>query len=117
VSMHVVRTVYVCGHSGCGRVVYPSDEAKEDWLIAPRVDDPAILVTRCPQHVDERQMRNAGVPLSKANFRRVREAKERDQHTAPVPGLVIPLPMEMIAAIMASHTKTTTRTRYRKAKL
>ena len=101
--MHRTRLVYVCGHPGCGRVVYPNDSTRYDWLIQDRIDDPAILIVRCPQHVTERTLRYAGVPLEKATFRNVRIAKERDAKRGPdrtVPGLIVPIPPHMLAAVM-----------------
>lgn len=99
------RLVYVCGEHGCGRVVYASDEAKEDWLIRPRVDDPAVLLCRCPQHVTERTLRMCGMSLGKATWKKVEAAKARDKNLPVPPGLIIPLPATMIAALLAQENQ------------
>lgn len=109
------RTVFVCGLLQCGRVIYPSDEQVKDWLIGERVDDPAVLVVRCPQHITERTMKDVGLPRSKANYRWVREVRERDaklmergRAPIPMPGHIVPLTPEMIAAIMTQNEDTST---------
>jgi hypothetical protein len=58
----------------CGRVVLSIDKRIENWLVS---EDG--LVVRCPQHITDWQMRNAGRKRTKDSYRWRRIAKETDQ--------------------------------------
>lgn len=77
-AAHTNVYTYVCTKRYCGRVVHSNDDEFATWLIARRVDDPAKSVVRCPQHITERTLRYAGIPLSIENFRKARDARIKD---------------------------------------
>ena len=73
---------YVCGSPGCRRFVYLGNPSSLDWLIAYRKDkgvtDRTRIIIRCPQHVSEYAMKQAGVKVNKKSMQRVRVGKARD---------------------------------------
>lgn len=80
-------SVYTC--SKCGRVISPTDATIRRWLIAERIDNPASLVVRCPQHITEWTLRMAGRRRTIRIYKWARRVKEAD-HATP-PAIIAPL--------------------------
>ena len=107
-AARIMEYTYVCTGRGCGRVVRSNDDEFTTWLVARRVDDPAKVVVRCPQHITERTLRYAGIPLSKANFRKVRDEciKDMKRKTALLPpGFLIDVDPDLLLSVQGTgHT-------------
>jgi hypothetical protein len=81
---------FVCGNARCRRFTYLSWEESHDWLISYRkrarttaknLDsyDPHHIIVRCPQHITQWALREAGAKYNRNAMARVRRNKNRDQ--------------------------------------
>lgn len=77
----------------CGRVTTRINRDFHLWLIGIRVDDPAKLVVRCPQHITERTLRYAGRKRAKKNYRWARKVRETDPYPDLVYDVAHPMPL------------------------
>jgi len=84
------RSIYLCDN--CGRQVRPTDEEIEWWLIsAPPLA--VKMVVRCPQHITDWSMRQAGIPRTRRNNKCAREAKKQDTGDRIIPEINHPYPV------------------------
>lgn len=94
---------YICTRKGCGRIVCSTDSEFPMWLVARRVDDPAKVVVRCPQHVTDRTLRYAGIERSKQTFRDVRTNRINDEHRSHsivLPGSIVEMDPALIKSVL-----------------
>lgn len=79
--------------SKCGRVTTRYSKDFRLWLVAFRVDDPAKLVVRCPQHITERTIRYAGRKRTMAMYKWAKQAKTKDPYPESTFDIATPAPI------------------------
>lgn len=76
---------FVCNNARCRRFTYLSWDESHDWLIAYRKKDRTKIIVRCPQHITQWALREAGAKYNRAALARVQRGKNRD-HVLYQPG-------------------------------
>ena len=100
---------YVC--QKCGRFCIKGSNEAPEWLVHPHHADADLLVIRCPQHITEWSLRQAGIPRTTKVRRwraltRAKDAALRD--TTPQPTWhPFPFPQEAMEAKNGIPTRQT----------
>ena len=85
------RTIYLCDK--CGRQIRPDDPDLWWWLVSDKPLATRFMV-RCPRHVTEWSMRQAGIPRTNSALLWLKRARESDTEDRPMHEFVHPYPME-----------------------